>query len=67
MGEQMANLLVESRAPRPATSLLDPSTSLRAGSRGARLSTEQLANHDGKWKCTSCLEATGVPSSVAGW
>ena len=23
--------------------------------------------HDGKWKCTSCLEATGVPSSVAGW
>ena len=23
--------------------------------------------YDGKWKCTSCLEATGVPSSVAGW
>src|SRR6266478_5029937 len=23
-------------------------------------------NYDGKWKCTSCLEATGVPSSVAG-
>jgi hypothetical protein len=22
---------------------------------------------EGKWKCTSCLEATGVPSSVAGW
>jgi hypothetical protein len=55
----MANLLVESRAPRPATSLLD--------GRGARLSTGQLANYDGKWKCTSCLEATGVPSSVAGW
>src|SRR5713226_7113756 len=23
--------------------------------------------HDGKWKCTSCRDATGVPSSVAGW
>src|SRR6202158_4355448 len=37
----MANLLGERRAPRPATSLLDPSTSLRAGSRSGRRSPER--------------------------
>src|ERR1700674_2894261 len=52
----MANLLMESRAPRPATSLLDPSTSLRAGSRDARRSTldgrgaRRSTERESRWK-----------------
>jgi hypothetical protein len=30
-------------------------------------SREWPDRQDGKWKCTSCREATGVPSRVAGW
>jgi hypothetical protein len=64
MGEQMANsaYAVNSDSVVERLVSLVRQSGGRAGTPGSPLGWTQ----EGKWKCTSCLEATGVPSRVAG-